>query len=55
MQEKTFKELIEFLQSSVNTLVDAVENGKDDLETLVLNVEDDLLEVKSFINDKEDK
>ena len=57
MQEKTIKELVEFLQFSVINLLDGVESGKEksELEMLISNVEDDLSEVKSFIDNKEDK
>lgn len=57
MQEKTIKELVEFLQFSVINLLDGVESGKEnsELQMLISNVEDDLSEVKSFIDNKEDK
>lgn len=57
MQEKTIKELVEFLQFSVINLLDGVESGKEnsELQMLISNVEDDLSEVKSFIDNKEEK
>ncbi|MGM0259674.1 hypothetical protein [Enterococcus sp. AZ102] len=57
MQEKTIKELVEFLQFSVINLLDGVESGKEksELEMLISNVEDDLSEVKSFVDNKEEK
>ncbi|EOT47151.1 hypothetical protein OMY_01404 [Enterococcus sulfureus ATCC 49903] len=57
MQEKTIKELVEFLQFSVINLLDGVESRKEnsELQMLISNVEDDLSEVKSFVDNKEEK